>query len=222
MARAPNEELNYKQKLFCTIYSKCFNATKAYKQVYNCSYKTAMACGSRLLANPKVKEKIELLTKAEIDKETLKYGVLQKYIDIAFADITEFLEFGEEDIPLFDKDGKPKYNDDGAVMTKKFTYIKLGDSSKIDGTLISEISESTTGIKFKLYDKMKALDFLTKHCNLLDDETKSKLEFENKKLQNDKLRAEINKANTDEEDKIEDDKFLEALKDKVNEVWKDE
>jgi len=222
MARAPNEELNYKQKIFCIVYSKCFNATKAYKQVYDCSYKTAMVCGSRLLGNPKVKEQIESLTKAEFDKETLKRGILQKYIDIAFADITEFLEFGEEEVPLFDKDGKPKYNDDGAVMTKKITYIKLVDSSKIDGTLISEISESTTGIKFKLHDKMKALDFLTKHCNLLDDETKSKLESENKKLQNDKLRAEINKISNNDENEVEDDKFLEALKGKANEVWKDE
>lgn len=222
MARAPNENLNYKQKLFCIVYSKCFNATKAYQQVYHSSYKTSMVCGSRLLKNSKIKEQIESLTEMQFDKEILKRGILQKYIDIAFADITEFVQFGEEEVQLFDKDGKHKYNDDGSIATKKCTYIKLGESGQIDGTLISEISESTTGIKFKLYDKMKALDFLTKHCNLLDDETKSKLESENKMLQNDKLRAEINKINGDDAETIEDDKFLEALRSKANEVWKNE
>jgi phage terminase small subunit len=217
-----NEDLNYKQKLFCIIYSKCFNATKAYQKVYHCSYKTAMVCGSRLLGNIKVKEQINSLTQIQFSKETLKSGVLQKYIDIAFADITEYLQFGEEEVTLYDKDGKPKYNEDGALMTKKYSYIKLGESNQIDGTLISEISESTTGIKFKLYDKMKALDFLTKHCNLLDDETKSKLDTENKKLSNDKLRAEINKINDNEGEEIEDDKFLEALKGKTQEVWNNE
>jgi len=121
MARAPNENLNYKQKLFCIIYSKCFNATKAYEQVYKCSYKTAMVCGSRLLGNQKIKEQIELLTQIQFNKEALKRGVLQKYIDIAFADITEFVQFGEQEAPLYDKDGEIKYDKDGAILTKKYS-----------------------------------------------------------------------------------------------------
>ncbi|AGX44523.1 terminase small subunit [Clostridium saccharobutylicum] len=219
---AANEDLTNRQRLFCILYSKCFNATKAYQKVYHCSYKTAMVCGCRLLKNDKVKEFIDSLTDMQINKEVLKRGVLQKYIDIAFADITEYVEFGEKEVPLCDKDGKSKYDEDGALMTKKCGYMKLQDSSKLDGTLISEVSESTSGIKFKLYDKMKALDFLVKHCNLLEDEIKLQLESETKKLQNDKLIAEINKLNGDEDEEIEDDGFLEALRAKAVEVWKDD
>ena len=57
---------------------------------------------------------------------------------------------------------------------------------------------------------MKALDFLTKHCNLLSDEEKIKLDIENKKLQNAKLVAEIEKVKSENLDEdieyiIEDD-----------------
>ena len=33
-----NTELTDKQRLFCVLYTKCFNATKAYQKAYGCSY----------------------------------------------------------------------------------------------------------------------------------------------------------------------------------------
>ncbi len=200
-----NEELNDKQRLFCVIYAKCFNATKSYQKVYRCTYETAMVNGSNLLRNTKIKEQIDSLTAIQFNKEALKRSVIQKYIDIAFADIGDYVKFGKKyravwtkdkegrDIPVIDPNT-------GEQKIKEYNYLDLKESSLVDTTLINEVAEGKDGIKFKLADKMKALDFLTKHCNLLSDEEKIKLDIANKQLQNVKLQAETEKIKGKDKD----------------------
>lgn len=192
-----NEELTDKQRLFCVIYSRRMNATKAYQQAYKCSYEVAMSAGPRLLGNVRVKEQIDSLTAVQFNKETLKRSVIQKYIDIAFSDITDYVKFGQDYYIVKNKDGEPLIDDEGNIVTKPYNYVRLGESNQVDGTLISEISEGKDGIKIKLVDKMKALDFLNKHLNLLSDEDKIKLQIENIRLQNAKLENEVIKSNKD-------------------------
>lgn len=192
-----NTELTDKQRLFCVIYAKCMNATKAYLKAYTCTYETAMVNGSKLLGNTKIREQIDKLIGAKCNKEFLSRSVIQKYIDIAFADITDYVTFGQEEYEVKDSDGKTMYDEDGNIITRKYSYVKPNESIRVDGTLITEVSQGRDGIKIKLADKMKALDFLTKHCNLLSDEEKIKLDIENKKLQNEKLKADIDKAKGD-------------------------
>lgn len=62
-------------------------------------------------------------------------------------------------------------------------YVILKDSEKVDGTLITEISEGKDGIKFKLMDKKFALEFLGKFSGLLSIETKQKLDIERRKME---------------------------------------
>ncbi len=88
-----NDELTDKQRLFCVIYAKRMNATKAYQQAYNCSYETAMVAGPRLLGNVRIREQVDSLTQLQFNKEALKRSVIQKYIDITFSDITDYVEF---------------------------------------------------------------------------------------------------------------------------------
>ena len=218
-----NTELTDKQRLFCVIYSRCLNATKAYQKAYKCTYETAMVEGCKSLRNPKISEQIESLNSVQFNAEFIKKSLIQKYIDIAFSDITEYVKFGEEEIIVYDKDGQPRITPEGEIMTSKFNYVTLGDSQQVDGTLITEISEGKAGIKIKLADKMKAMDFLTKHYNLLSDEEKTKLDIEYKKLQNRKIGAEIAKINGEsDDDEKEDDGFVEALGGTAKEDWADE
>jgi phage terminase small subunit len=217
-----NTELNDKQRLFCVIYAKRMNATKAYQQAYNCSYETAMVEGCKSLRNPKIKEQVDILTALQLNKEFLSRGIIQKYIDIAFSDITDFMKFGKKDEICYDSYGKPILDENGMIKTKEVSYVELKESNQIDGTLISEISEGNVGIKVKLVDKMKALDFLTKHCNLLSDEEKIQLDIEKRKLENRKLSAEIAKINGESDDEKEDDGFIEALGSTAKEDWSDE
>lgn len=229
-----NTELNEKHRLFAVIYSKRFNATKAYQQVYHCTYESAMVNGCLLLRNAKVKSLIDELTAIEFNKEALKRSVLQKYIDIALSDIGDYLTFGKKRVGKWtkDKDGIdiPVIDPDtGEQKMIEYSYVDLKESISVDTSLITEISEGKDGIKIKLVDKMKAMDFLSKHLNLLSDEEKIKLDIENKKLQAlklqadiDKTKAETNRITDSDEPEVEDDGFLEALKGRTTQVWNNE
>lgn len=227
-----NTELTDKQRLFCVIYAKYMNATKAYQKAYKCTYETAMVEGSKSLRNPKIKKQIDELIASECNKEFLKRGLIQKYVDIAFSDIGDFVKFGKKtkgawmkenngiDIPVIDPET-------GEQKVIEYSYMELKESSMVDTTLIGEISEGKDGIKIKLLDKLKAMDFLSKHANLLNDEEKVKLDIEYKTLQNRKLETEITRLKAliegnNEDEEIEDDGFIAALGNKVAEVWANE
>lgn len=229
-----NEELNDKQRLFCVIYAKCLNATKAYLKVYKCTYETAMVNGNKLLRNTKVKEQLDRLIAQDLNKEFLQRTLIQKYKDIALADIGDYLEFGLKQVPQWtkNKDGVDIPVADpntGEQLIKEYSYVKLKDSVGLDTSLISEVSEGKEGIKFKLADKMKAMDMLSKLSNLLSDEEKTQLDIEYKKLQGlklqadiDKIKAETSRITGDDEVEVEDDGFLEALKGRTAQVWNNE
>lgn len=91
-----NTELTDKQQLFCIYYIRCFNATKAYQKAYGCNYTTAMSEGSKHLRNPKIKEEIFRLKQERLNREFLSESdIFQKYMDIAFADITDYVELAK-------------------------------------------------------------------------------------------------------------------------------
>jgi len=180
--------LNDKQSLFVAYYVKCWNATKAYQKAYGCAYSTARTEGSRLLANPNIREEIikvrdGLTEDALLDKRTL----IQKWIDIAFADITDYVKFGRQEEVVYNDDGQPELDMNGNVKTYAFNYVHLNESAEIDGTLITEVKQGKDGISVKLADKMKALEFLSKHMDLLND-------HELKQFQAEKLKAETDFA----------------------------
>lgn len=171
-------KLTNKQKLFCIYYVKYFNATRAYLEAYKSSYKTANASGSRMLVNVSIQQEIQRLKASKLKGAYLEpEDLLQKYIDIAFSDITDYVEFGTETYTKIDEDT-------GEERHFKSTHINFKDSSAIDGTIISEVSKGKDGIKIKLQDKMKALDFLSKNIGLLSVEDKQKLTIAREKLKN--------------------------------------
>ena len=110
----------------------------------------------------------------------------------------------------------------GEQIMKEYSYVDLKDSVGVDTSIISEVSEGKDGIKFKLADKMKAMEVLSKLSNLLSDEEKTKLDIEYKRIQNEKLKAEVAKVTGNDEPQIESDGFIEALNGKTAEVWNNE
>lgn len=203
-----NDKLTEKQKLFCIYYIENFNATKAYQRAYECSYATAMSEGSKSLRNPKIKIEIDRLTnecleEQEINSKLLSKRLWKKYIDIAFADITDYLEFNSKEVQ-------------GEYGTYTKNTISLKNSGEVDGSLISEISEGRDGIKIKLQDKMKALQWLSDRMDLLPTSVKTKLDIEMLKLE-----VEMNKHDNTQEE-VENDGFIEALNNATDEVWNDE
>lgn len=90
------DELNERQRLFCLYYVKSFNATQsAIKAGY--SPESAHVTGSRLLKNGKVAKEISRMKKEMVNKVFVEaMDVLQVYVKIAFADITDYVTFGKK------------------------------------------------------------------------------------------------------------------------------
>lgn len=189
-----SDDLTDKQKLFCLHYLKYFNATKAYQKAYECDYSTAKTNGNRLLTNTHVRKEIERL-KSEQQHGLFIDGmdVIQKYIDIAFADITDFVEFGREEVI----DINPITGDDGSIEVNR---VKFKDSSEVDGTIITEVKQGKDGVSVKLADKMKALEMLSKYFDLLSENEKKTLQKEKLKAETEKLKLETNSISKSKED----------------------
>lgn len=179
-----NTDLTDKQQLFCIYYIRCFNATKAYQKAYGCGYTTAVTNGPALLGNTRIKEEILQLKQDRLNREFLSESdIFQKYMDIAFADINDFVD-----------------------ISAGFVTAKDG----IDGTIVSEVSDTQNGVKIKLADRMKALQWLSDHMDLATEKQKAEIAL---------LKA---KVQTDDGDEVADDGFLEALNGTAAEDWGDE
>lgn len=177
---AENPDLTDKQRLFCCLYVKCFNATKAYQKAYEVDYFTAQSAGARMLRNVKVKKEIQNLKQNRLNREMLsEEDIFQKYMDIAFADITDYVEFGRETIPVMGAFGPVILKDEetGAKIEvkKEVNVIRLRESTEVDGTLISEVKQGKEGTSIKLADRMKALQWISDHMDLATEEQRAKI-----------------------------------------------
>lgn len=169
-----NTDLTDKQQFFCIYYIRCFNATKAYQKAYECDYATAVVAGPRLLGNVRIKEEIFQLKQERLNREFLSESdIFQKYMDIAFADMTDFVDIHG-----------------GFVSVRQ----------EIDGSIVSEVSNTQSGIKIKLADRMKALQWLSDHMDLATDKQRAEIAL---------LKSRADAGKDDRENKL--DKFFEQI-----------
>ena len=187
-----NAGLTEKQRLFCLFYVRYFNATKAYQKAYGCAYSTAASAGSRLLENAEVRKEIMELKQGRLNQQLLdESDIFQKYMDIAFSDITDFLTFGQKEVPVMGPFGPVKVEDpdtgEKVEVTKIVNVVQFRESDEVDGTLISEVKQGKDGASIKLADRMKALDWLSEHMDMATPEQKArmkKLEAETERIRN--------------------------------------
>jgi len=210
-----NTELTEKQRLFCLYYIRSFNATKAYQKAFGCSYQVAASNSWRMMENDGIKEEIHKLKKNRMNREMLdEHDIFQKYIDIAFADITDFVEFGQKEVQVMSMYGPVEVKDpktgEKKPLMKMVNTVMFRESADVDGTLISEVKQGKDGASIKLADRMKALQWLSDHMDLATEEQRARIAL---------LKAKSEKGDTDE---IADDGFLEALKGTAAEDWSDE
>lgn len=167
-----NDNLNDKQKLFCLYYIKYFNATKAYMKAYQVDRNTAESIAYRLMAHVGVKGEITRLKaerQASIFVEAV--DVLQKYIDIAFSDMSDYMDFGQKEVTV-------DYNSDGEPIMTNVNYVDFKNATDVDATIISEVKQGKDGVSIKLHDKMKALDKLEQYTNMLSESQRDRLQQE--------------------------------------------
>ncbi|MBP1889858.1 phage terminase small subunit [Clostridium moniliforme] len=212
-----NAELTDKQRLFCIYYIKYFNATKAYQKAYNSSYIVANSEGYKLLVNPCIKSEIEKLKKHKLNQVMLsEEDIFQRYIDIAFSDIGDYLSFKKvrknrwtknsdgEDIPVINLDtGEQDYFE--------YNVVELNDSKDLDTSILQEVSEGKDGVKIKLQDKIKALQWLGDHIGIATDKQRAEIEILKSRI----IKDNSNKDNINSTAKL--DSILNQLEDEDNE-----
>ncbi|WP_399632237.1 terminase small subunit [Sporosarcina sp. SG10008] len=210
------DDLTDKQRLFCIYYIKSFNATMAaIKGGY--ARNSAHVDGSRLLRNVKVAVEVRRL-KGEMHQEVfiIAMDVLNKYIQIAFADITVFVEFGSIEMEQrHSKTGKVMLDANFKPITYKMSHLDFKNDDEVDGTIISEVKQGKDGVSIKLASREKAMDFLSKHFDMLPDHFKRQLEQEKLKI------AHAKAFGNEDPEQYEDDGFNEALDATRLEVWGD-
>ncbi|WP_432358821.1 terminase small subunit [Sporosarcina sp. UB5] len=209
-----SDELTDKQRLFCIYYIKSFNATMAaIKAGY--SRHSAHVEGSRLLRNAKVADEIRRL-KGEMQQGIFidAIDVLNMYIQIAFADMRDFVDFGSiEKTATNPETGKPLLDENFKPIKYRESYVYFKNADEVDGSLITEISNGRNGPVIKLASKEKALDILSKHFDMVPDHFKRQLETEKLKI------AHAKAFGVDEQEEYEDDGFHQALNATTSEVW---
>ncbi len=146
-----NDSLNSRQQLFCVLYARCFNATKAYQKAYGCTYESAMAAGSNLLRNSKVREEIKRLKQGRMARELIaEEDIVQMYIDILYADINDYID-------------------------AKNNMVNLSGPCA-DGRLVKKVSFGKTD-SVELLDKMAALKWLSDHMDLATEKQRAEIEL---------------------------------------------
>lgn len=192
-----NPDLTDKQRLFCLHYVRCFNATKAYQKAYEVDYATAASIGYRLLENDGVRDEINRLKKNRLNRVMLdEADIFQKYMDIAFSDVTDYVGFGREKVQVMGAFGPVEIKDPNTgkkvPLMKEVNSVKFRESTKVDGTIITEVKQGKDGVSIKLADRMKALDWLSAHMDLATAEQRAKIAHMQAQTERMAMKTEVN------------------------------
>lgn len=209
-----NPDLTDKQRLFCVLYARSFNATKAYQKAYGVDYATACSIGYRLLEKDGIRAEINRLKQNRLNREMLEeHDIFQKYMDIAFSDITDYVSFGRERVPVMGAFGPVEIKDpetgEKVLMMQEVNSMRFRESTEVDGTLITEIKQGKNGTSIKLADRLKALQWLSDHMDLATEEQKVRMAS---------MKARMGES---EDTELPEDGFLEALQGTAAEDWKE-
>lgn len=172
-----SNELNDKQKAFCLYYLQRYNATWAYQKAYGGSYENALAHGSRMVGNGRIKSYLTKLKKQQSqDLYATANDILLRYLNQATSNVTDVLSFRtekhlayykvrDENGPYEDGWGNfryvPKIDPETGEQAYYYTNIvKLKDSSEIDTSNIKSIRIDKGEPVVEMYDKQKAMKVL--------------------------------------------------------------
>jgi len=196
-----NEGLNDKQKLFCLLYVKSFNATRSYQRAYGCSYETALTKGPALLKNPKAQDEIQRLkTERNLALMADVNDLVELHILIAFGDITDFVEFGRKEVPVMGSFGPVEIDDpetgEKVPLMKEVNDMRFRESTEIDGRLISKVKVGKDGASIEIEGREKSRAFLERwfEANPMD---KHKKAYDNARLEIERKRTEPEKPDNE-------------------------
>lgn len=177
------KKLTAQEKLFCIEYVKTFNArSAALKAGY--SPKHAHIIGHSIKKRKYPRLYIKELMDERISQEkhdAISSIVIQKLMEIAFADIGDYISFGSKEIPIL-VDGKEMKDEEGNIVTRTVNFIDLKDSDTVDTSLLTSLKQGKDGITVGLSDQIKAMKLLLQCTGHLDPLAQSKVDIAKAKL----------------------------------------
>lgn len=191
--------LTAKQRRFVDEYLIDLNATQAAIRA-GYSKSTSRQMGAENLSKPVIQEAIASGKDARAGRVEISQDmVLRELAKIGFSDIRKVVRWGETMVRMVDGD------EGDADDMVPYHGLALIDSAEIDDDIagaIAEVSQTREGLKVKLHDKKGALVEMGRHLGLftpkghaeLDSELK-RIEVENRRLANEKLRRELEDPN---------------------------
>jgi phage terminase small subunit len=161
------EKLTCKQEKYVQGLFTRLSQREAYKQSYSCENMSDNAIdveASRLSSLPKISLRIQELTAEFKERNMITIEkVLAELVKIGLADVKDFLRYGTEKICA-------GTDDDGQPVFEYRQIVEAKSSDEVDGTLVNEVSIGKDGtFKFKLHDKMAALEKIGKHLKMFTD-----------------------------------------------------
>ena len=144
------------EEIFCLEYLKHFNKTKAYHKARpDVTYNSAKTLGNRLFTEAYIQKRLGELKQARNEQLFIQVADIdEQWAKQAFADVSDFVEFGTET--------RAELDDDGNLQEVIKNYVRFKNASEIDGSLIQEVKMGRDGPVIKLYDKQKAMQELQK------------------------------------------------------------
>jgi len=144
------------EEVFCLEYLNHFNKTKAYQKAKpDVTYQSAMQLGYRKFSEVHIQKRLGELKQARNEQLFIQVADIdEQWAKQAFADVSDFVEFGTEIKAFLD--------DDGTMREEVKNFVRFKNASEIDGSLIQEVKMGRDGPVIKLYDKQKAMQELQK------------------------------------------------------------
>lgn len=193
-----SETLNEKQRRWCEIFVKSFNAEMAaIKAGY--SKRSAHFTSRRLRKQQNILKYLAWLKLRAVDSLGIEpLDILEQYAKIGFADITDYLSL---------KNGR----------------ITLVDSEMIDGQVVKSYKVGPQGTTVELYDKMSALRHLEQFFSEMPKSWQQKLEERRLEIAEEKLQMEKELIGQITDDQTElGSALIQALKGVADDVWDEE
>lgn len=169
-----NDDLTFNQRDFVLYYVQSNNVAQSYLKAYKCKKQYASVYASKLLKEPKIQSAIKKLKKMlmkSYDVDVTSY--VDYLLKVANADISDYITFEEEEVPILDNEGQKVFDPDtGEPMTKKVNRMHLTNSDFVDCSVVESIKQGRDGISIQLADKGKAWEKLAKYFGWVGEQKK--------------------------------------------------
>lgn len=152
-----NAKLTEQEKKFILYYLESYNARQSYIKAFDCEAEVAKLKAFALLQRKDIQSQINKLKKVlQIGYDIDPSRYIEFLLKAANADIGDYIQFSEEEVYQYDKEGGVIIDPDtGEPLKKKVNKMHLVNSKDADTSLIVSVKQGRDGISLQMVDKLR-------------------------------------------------------------------